>query len=64
MKESSEEQRLQELINMAKMAAHKLTSVRKPEQTAHTGTENILEKEIQLSNFPQHLIHFFHKDQD
>lgn len=64
MRESSEEQRLQELINMAKMAANKLTSLRNSEQTAHTGSENILEKEIHLPTFPQHLIHFFHKDQD
>ena len=64
MKESSEEQRLQELINMAKMAADKLTKLRQPEQTAHAGPENILEKEIHLSSFPKHLIHFFQQDQD
>jgi|SanBayMetagenome_1026888.scaffolds.fasta_scaffold437125_1 hypothetical protein len=64
MRESSEEQRLQELINMAKMAANKLTSLRKPEQPVHTGPANILEKEMHLSSFPKHLIHFFQQDQD
>lgn len=64
MRESSEEQRLQELINMAKVAANKLTEFRQPEQSSHAIQENILEKEIYLSNSPKHLIHFFQKDQD
>lgn len=64
MRESSEEQRLQELINMAKMAANTLTKLSQPQQNCHAVPKNILEKEIQLSTFPQHLIHFFQQDQD